>query len=50
MDVYGGSNCLESNLNDVDPVLTRLSQTETNINLVILILLQCILCQIIILV
>ena len=34
MDVYGGSNCIELNLNDVDPVLRGLSQTETNINLV----------------
>ena len=35
MDVYGSSNCIELNLNLVDPVLKRLSQTETNINLVI---------------
>ena len=35
MDVYGSSNCIELNLNHVDPVLRRLSQTETNIDLVI---------------
>ena len=35
MDVYGSSDCIELNLNHVYPVLGGLSQTETNINLVI---------------
>ena len=35
MDVYRSSNCIKLNLNHVDPVLRGLSQTETNVNLVI---------------
>ena len=35
MDVYWSSNCIELNFNHVDRVLRGLSETETNINLVI---------------
>ena len=37
MDVYGSSNCIKLNLNHVDPVLRGLSQTETNVNLPVVI-------------